>query len=49
MVAHAVYLDDAIVIMRSFKEHLANLHDVFNYISEAGLKVIKACKVHTLL
>ena len=34
-----VYIDDVIVVGRSFEEHLCNIRDVFNRVRGAGLKL----------
>ena len=34
-----VYLDDIIILGRSFREHLDNLQAVFSHLREAGLKL----------
>ena len=34
-----VYLDDVIIVGRTFKEHLQNLQSVFDWLTEAGLKL----------
>ena len=38
-----VYIDDVIIVGKSFQEHLSNLREVFHRLREAGLK-LKPCK-----
>ena len=34
-----VYLDDVLVIGKTFKDHLANLREIFEHLHLAGLKL----------
>ena len=39
MMSHClVYIDDVIVVGRTFEEHLSNLHEVLSRVKQAGLK-----------
>jgi len=40
-----VYLDDILVVGRTFEDHLSNLKEVFTHLQEAGLK-LKPSKCH---
>ena len=38
-----VYLDDVIIVGKTFKDHLQNLREVFNRLRAAGLKLKLIC------